>query len=110
MTDEILPPPPDDIPLPPSAPIPNVERPDMSPPHRYGFSHEETTLAAGDVEHVTTVITLPNSEKFAVEITGVPEDDIEKIIEDAIITRESRHPDPAIHTKATVPSTVPQEI
>ena len=90
---------------------PNPERPDMSLNGRSGFYYEieEGQTDSGDT-CATAVVTLPNGTKFIVELTDALEIDREKIVEDAVVSHEIIHEDPAVQVRAGLPPTTPEEI
>jgi len=90
--------------------VPKEIRPDMSLEGRSGAVHVETTAEIKGKTYVSSVVTLANGHRFAVDLTGVPEQDIDKVIEDQIVKMEIRHRDPFINAKAAVNPTQPSEV
>ena len=90
--------------------VPKEIRPDMSLEGRSSAVHVETTAEIKGKTYVSSVVTLTNGTAFAVDLTGVPEQDIDKVIEDEIVKMEIRHRDPVINAKNTVNPTQPSEV
>jgi hypothetical protein len=90
--------------------VPEEIRPDMSLEGRSGAVHVETTAEIKGKTYVSSVVTLSNGTAFAVDLTGVPEQDIDKVIEDEIVKMEIRHHDPVINLKANKNPTQAEEI
>ena len=90
--------------------VPNEVRPDMSLAGRSGATHVETTVEIRGTTYVSSIVTLANDTAFAVDLTGVPEQDIDKVIEDEIVKMEIRHRDPVISAKSTMNPIQPNEI
>jgi hypothetical protein len=90
--------------------VPEEIRPDMSLEGRSGAVHVETTAEIKGKTYVSSVVTLTNGTAFAVDLTGVPEQDIDKVIEDEIVKMEILHRDPVINLKTIIKPTQPSEI
>lgn len=99
------------LPPAPPPPVPNPIRPDMTLFGRSGYSYVIEDMVYDESDYrCEAIVTLANDSKFIVGITGVPEADIEKVVEDAIVANEAIHNDPVIHVRSQKPPTAAAEI
>tara|TARA_R110002167_G_scaffold315396_2_gene520963 strand:- start:45 stop:362 length:318 start_codon:yes stop_codon:yes gene_type:complete len=90
--------------------VPEPVRPDMSFQSRAEYSYVLYSEEVASEMRTWATITPFSGTRFAIEVTGVPEADIEKVIEDAIVNAEAQDSDPVINARANPSITFAQEI